>query len=261
LYACGIDNARIILDGPEVPILDGSALPFVSRIQKTMTVRQSELRRAILIKSSIVTSDMDKYASFHPCPIPWICLENYFDSTVFGRQLLSLPVDLKTFRDELAPARMFGFEEQVNELRELGLARGGSLRNQILINNRAINEDGLRYVDEFVRHKALDCIGDMALAGARIVGQFSGCRTDHKLNIALIHELMLRDDCWEYTTLLDAHAYWKRTDVVTRVDIHKSSRAGVEFEFVTKSHKVTNAPVCEVCEAPITEYDPVVIRN
>jgi len=210
LYACGVDNARIVLDGPEVPIMDGSALPFVSVIRQTGTVKQSALRRAFLIKTPISIYDEDRYACLMPSPVPWICLEIDFDSDAIGKQEISLPINEKTFHDELAPARTFGFEEQIHTLRSLGLAKGGSLRNAVLVrDNEVLNDGGLRYRDEFVRHKALDCIGDMALAGARIVGQFTGYRTGHQINNDLLRQLMLCDDCWEFTSLAEAQAYWK----------------------------------------------------
>jgi len=211
LYAGGIDNARIVLDGPEIPVMDGSALPYTTVLQKTGALRQSALRRAILIKKPVIVTEADKYAGFIPSPVPWINIEIDFASLAIGRQRISLPVNLQTFRDQLAPARTFGFDEQISTLRSLGLAKGGSLRNAVLIkDDRVMNEDGLRFPDEFVRHKALDCIGDMALAGARIVGLFKGRRTGHQINSALLRELMIREDAWEYTTLAAAQAYWQR---------------------------------------------------
>jgi UDP-3-O-[3-hydroxymyristoyl] N-acetylglucosamine deacetylase len=191
--------------------MDGSALPYMTVLQKTGALRQSALRRAILIKKPVVIAEQDKYACFIPSPTPWINLEIDFPSEAIGKQQISLPINQKTFLDQLAPARTFGFEDQINTLRSLGLAKGGSLRNAVLIkDDKVMNEDGLRYPDEFVRHKALDCIGDMALAGARIAGLFKGRRTGHQINNALLRELMVREDAWEYTTLANAQAYWDR---------------------------------------------------
>lgn len=233
LYACGIDNARIVLDGPEIPVMDGSALPYMTVLQKTGALRQSALRRAILIKKPVFVTEQDKYAGFIPSPIPWINIEIDFASQAIGRQQISLPVNPQTFRDQLAPARTFGFDEQIDTLRSLGLAKGGSLRNAVLIkDDRVMNEGGLRFPDEFVRHKALDCIGDMALAGARIAGLFKGRRTGHQINNALLRELMVREEAWEYITLAEAQDYW-----------HNRIRAAAAFDGMRDAPRVAHEPV------------------
>lgn len=210
LYACNIDNARIVLDGPEVPIMDGSANSFVSLIQQTGRLRQGAERAAVVIKQSVSITDGDKYAGFLPSPIPWINIDIDFDLPHIGKQNFSVPIQEDIFEKDIAPARTFGFKEQINTLHKLGLAQGGTLNNAILIDeDKIINEEGLRFDNELVRHKVLDCIGDLALIGARLVGQFTGRRTGHHLNNQIIHELMLREHSWQYTTLREAHTYWK----------------------------------------------------
>lgn len=207
LYACGVDNARIILDGPEIPILDGSALPYMSVFRNIGTIAQTELRRAILIKEQISVYDGESHASLSPATIPWIDVEIDYASTAIGKQRLSVPIDQDIFHYDLAPARTFGFSEQIGTLRSLGYTRGGSLHNAILIKDGLVlNDGGLRYPDEFVRHKTLDCIGDLALAGARIIGKFHATRPGHRVNNALLRELMLNRDRWQYTTLVKAQA-------------------------------------------------------
>jgi UDP-3-O-[3-hydroxymyristoyl] N-acetylglucosamine deacetylase len=210
LYACGIDNARVLLDGPEVPIMDGSAAPFVSLINRAGKIQQDAERRAILIKQAVAVEQANKFAGFLPSPLPWMRLEIDFENQPIGKQKLDMPIYKGAFERELAAARTFGFKEQVSTLHKLGLARGGSLDNAVLIQDDAIvNKEGLRYPDEFVRHKMVDAIGDIALIGARVIGQFSGVRSGHELNIALIHKLMANEHAWDYTTIRGAHQYWQ----------------------------------------------------
>ena len=137
-------------------------------------------------------------------------LEIDFDASPIGKQTFTAPIYRDAFVKELASARTFGFKEQVNTLHKLGLAQGGSLQNAVLIeDNEIVNEEGLRFEDEFVRHKMVDSIGDLALIGARIIGQFSGVRTGHQLNNALIQKLMANEHAWEYTTVREAQDYWR----------------------------------------------------
>ncbi|MGD8558676.1 MAG: UDP-3-O-acyl-N-acetylglucosamine deacetylase [Gammaproteobacteria bacterium] len=210
LYACGIDNARILLDGPEVPIMDGSAAPFVSLINRAGKVQQDEERRAIVIKQAVSVEQANKFAGFLPSPLPWMYLEIDFENQPIGRQKLDMLVYKEAFERELADARTFGFKEQVSTLHKLGLARGGSLDNAVLIQDDAIvNKEGLRYPDEFVRHKMVDAIGDISLIGMRVIGQFTGVCSGHELNNALIHKLMANEDAWGYTTIRGAQQYWQ----------------------------------------------------
>jgi len=206
LYSCGIDNVRIVLDRPEVPILDGSAAPFVELIRSTGKVRQNVERCVIEIKQAVFVSEGTKMASLMPSYHPSIELEIDFESKAIGAQQFFAPMSEDFFRNEIAPARTFGFKEQLDTLHKLGLAQGGTLQNAVLIDNDAVvNEEGLRFPDEFVRHKVLDCIGDMALIGATIIGKFCGSRTGHHLNNELLHKLMANEHAWQYTTMRDYH--------------------------------------------------------
>lgn len=208
-YACNIDNARIFLSGPEVPIMDGSAAPFVNLIRQAGKIQQDAERPAIIIKHAISVSQEEAFASFLPSPFPWMELEIKFDSLPIGKQKFRAYIQDEVFENELAPARTFGFKEQVNTLHKLGLARGGTLQNVVLIEDDAIvNEEGLRFDDEFVRHKMVDSIGDIALIGARVIGAFSGVCSGHQLNHALIHKLMANEHAWYYTTMREAQKYW-----------------------------------------------------
>jgi len=210
LYACGIDNARIILNGPEVPAMDGSAMPFVNLIKQAGKQRQVTERKAILIKQAVSLSRAGKFAGFLPSPLPWLECEIDFDAAPIGKQTCSVAIREDVFERELASARTFGFQEQIPTLHKLGLAQGGSLQNAVLIeNDRVVNSEGLRCVDEFVRHKAIDAIGDLALLGVTFVGQFSSVRGGHELTNALIQKLMVNEQAWEFTTLSKAKDYWQ----------------------------------------------------
>ncbi|WP_210396799.1 UDP-3-O-acyl-N-acetylglucosamine deacetylase [Motiliproteus sediminis] len=204
LYASGVDNAHIVLDGPEVPIMDGSALPFTNLISQSGIRTQFEPRQIMVINRAISVSDGDSVARLGPAAAPEIEMQIDFDSEAIGRQQLRLPISADSFSRDLAGARTFGFREQLDTLTKLGLAKGGNLHNAILIaGDRVMNPDGLRYSDEFVRHKVLDALGDLALAGYRFIGRFSGYRTGHALNNQLLHALMRSGDSWEL---------WDRTE-------------------------------------------------
>lgn len=211
LYSCGIDNARILVDGPEVPIMDGSAAPFVQLINQAGKVQQDAERNALLIKQSISLTRGEKFAGFQPSPVPWMELEIDFDASPIGNQKFSVPIYRDIFEQDLAAARTFGFKDQVSTLHKLGLAQGGSLHNTILIDqDEIVNNDGLRFDNEFVRHKMVDTIGDLALVGVKVIGHFTGIRNGHELNNALIQKLMANEHAWVYTTLRQANHYWKQ---------------------------------------------------
>jgi len=210
LHACGVDNARIVLDAPEVPIMDGSAKPFVEIIQRLGTRKQAHDRRAILVRKPVSVAESHRSASLQPSPVPWIDMEIDFASDPIGQQKISLPFTERLFAREICEARTFGFEEQIETLRELGFAQGSSLRNAVLIaDSKVVNEEGLRRPDEFVRHKYLDVVGDLALAGAYIIGQFNGCCSGHYLNNSLLRDLMTNEQSRLHMTLRQAEAYWK----------------------------------------------------
>jgi len=183
----GIDNALVEINGPEVPIMDGSAAPFVFLIECAGTVEQSEPRRAIVVRKPIAVTDDGKSATLSPAPGFTIDLAIDFANTVVARQEFAFDLMDGAFKADLARARTFGFEDEVSQMRKLGLLPGGSLDNAVVVSGaKVLNEDGLRYGDEFVRHKVLDCVGDLYLAGAPLVGRLEGLRTGHRLNNRLL---------------------------------------------------------------------------
>lgn len=199
LHVCDIDNAIIVLDGPEVPIMDGSSKAFIDLIDSVGTARQAWQRRAIVVKKPLSVRDGDKQAWLLPYHKPWVDIEIEFDEPCIGHQRMSTAIDYETFKRDIACARTFGFREDVALLKDLGFARGGSLDNAIVVaNGEVTNPSGLRFGDEFVRHKVLDTIGDLALAGAPIIGFFSGKYTGHKLNNSLLRKLMSAGANYEF---------------------------------------------------------------
>lgn len=233
LHACGIDNARILVDGPEVPIMDGSALPFVSLINQVGKVQQEAERNAIVIKQAVSVTRGDKFAGFLPSPIPWMELQIDFDAQPIGKQAFSAPIFSDTFEQQLASARTFGFKEQISTLHKLGLAQGGSLNNAVLIDeDKIVNKEGLRFDNEFVRHKMVDTIGDIALVGARIIGQFTGVRNGHEMNNSLIQKLMAEEHTWEYVTLREAEDYWSNIMSQPNADKDLARKIMSKFSFL-----------------------------
>ena len=202
LSVCGVHNARIVLDAPEVPIMDGSAAPFVDLINKVGLQRQAALIQAIIIDKPLVVREHNKHVSLEPADEFSVDMSIDFDDSVIGRQSMDIKVNKEVFSQQLAPARTFGFQEQLYTLHKLGLAKGGALNNAVLIkDNKVINEEGLRFKDEFVRHKILDTLGDISLVGASIIGKFIGRRSGHQLNNQLIRTLMISADCWHSAPL------------------------------------------------------------
>ena len=201
LAALDIDNVVVELDGPEVPIMDGSAQPFVELLDRAGRRRQEAERRYIEILEPVEVVDGDKRAVFEPAYGFEVAFEIAFDSPAIGRQRIDLEIDEAVFREELADCRTFGFLHEVEALRTAGLARGGSLDNAVVIDGDAVlNPEGLRRPDEFVRHKALDAIGDLYLLGHPLIGRFEGICAGHGLNNALVRALMARPDAWRLRT-------------------------------------------------------------
>jgi UDP-3-O-[3-hydroxymyristoyl] N-acetylglucosamine deacetylase len=197
LYGAGIDNAVVELNGPEVPIMDGSAAPFVFLVDCAGVVEQSAPRRVIEILRPVSVGDRERSAMLSPGNSFSVSFEIDFKGTLIEQQQFFGDFSNGAFGREIARARTFGFEEDVAELRAAGLARGGSLENAIVVSgNRILNDDGLRFEDEFVRHKVLDSIGDLYLAGGRIVGHFHGFRSGHGLNHELLRALFADEDAW-----------------------------------------------------------------
>ena len=205
LAGCGIDNAIVEIDGPEVPVMDGSAAPFVFLVECAGMRLQDAPRLAIKIEKPIMVGVDRKFLSIRPEEAFSVSFEIDFDDSPMAQQQLSLRLANGTFKTEIARARTFGFAHEVDALRKAGLARGGSLDNAVVINgNTVMNGDGLRYRDEFVRHKILDCVGDLYLAGAPIIGAVDALRSGHALNSNLLHTLFDNPDAWSYVEMTEA---------------------------------------------------------
>jgi len=201
LAGCGVDNARIEIDGPEVPAMDGSSAPFVEMIEQAGLARQGVRRRMIEILKPVTVADKSAHASLSPADSFKVSCEIDFDHATIQRQAATVTLMNGAFKSKISRARTFGFESEVEALRKAGLALGGSLENAIVIGRDGIlNEDGLRYEDEFVRHKILDCVGDLYLAGAPILGHFRGYRSGHALNLRVLETLFADPTAWRYTT-------------------------------------------------------------
>jgi len=201
LSGCGIDNAVVELDGPEVPVMDGSSAPFVFLIECADIVDLDTPRQYIKVLKEVEVSENGAKAVLSPADNISVSFEIDFDNPRIGKQNCSYSLRNGTFKNELCRARTFGFLSELEQLKEMGLAKGGSLDNAIVLSGPDIlNEEGLRYDDEFVRHKALDAVGDLYLAGAPIIAQFFGFRSGHALNNKLLHALLSDEDAWCYTT-------------------------------------------------------------
>jgi UDP-3-O-[3-hydroxymyristoyl] N-acetylglucosamine deacetylase len=202
LYGCGVDNVLIEVDGPEIPIMDGSAAPFATTIERVGTQIQDKPRHAIWIDRPIEVRSGDKYAMLMPSTVPMITVSIDFPGTLVGSQTLSVELVNEAFRNDIARARTFGFAHQIKGLQNCGLVKGGSLKNAILVDGeRIVNEDGLRYDNEFVRHKVLDSVGDLALAGLPIFGHYYAHKPGHGLNLALLKQLFSDRSAWSYITV------------------------------------------------------------
>ncbi|MCF6256726.1 MAG: UDP-3-O-acyl-N-acetylglucosamine deacetylase [Gammaproteobacteria bacterium] len=202
----GIDNAYIDVSAPEVPIMDGSAGPFVFLIQSAGIEEQNAAKRFIRIKKTVIVEDGDKWARFDPFEGFKVSFNIDFQHPVFQSQSQTTTVDFSStsFVKEVSRARTFGFMRDIEQLRENNLVLGGSLDNAIVMDDyRVLNEDGLRYRDEFVKHKVLDAIGDLYLLGCSLIGEFSGYKSGHELNNRLLRSLLANEDAWESATFDD----------------------------------------------------------
>ena len=204
LVMSGIDNAVVELDGPEMPIMDGSSWPFLKILDRAGRRPQAAARRFIEILDTVEVVDGDKRATLRPAMRFEVAFAIEFPTAVIGRQEIDLPMDETAFRRELADCRTFGFLHEVEALRAMGLARGGTLENCVVIEgDRVLNPEGLRRPDEFVRHKALDAIGDLYVLGAPILGRFEGELAGHGINNQLVRALAARPDAWRIRTFAD----------------------------------------------------------
>jgi len=202
----GIDNAYIDLNASEVPIMDGSAGPFVFLIQSAGIEEQKAPKRFIRIKRKIRLEDGDKWVQFEPFDGFKVSFSIDFNHPAFnqGKQTAEIDFSTTSFVKEVSRARTFGFMNQIEMLRSKNLALGGTLDNAIVMDDfRVLNEDGLRYADEFVKHKILDSIGDLYLLGHSLIGAFSGHKSGHELNNKLLCALLAEEDAWEQVSFAD----------------------------------------------------------
>ena len=196
----GIDNCYVDVSAPEVPIMDGSASPFVFLIQSAGIEEQPAPKRFIRIKHSVKIEQDDKYVSLEPFNGFKVGYTLHYDHPVHKRHTKSASVDFSStsFVKEVSRARTFGFMHEFEELRNRNLALGASMDNAIAVGDyKVLNEDGLRYEDEFVKHKILDAIGDLYLLGNSLIGEFKGYKSGHALNNALLRQLEVNEDAWE----------------------------------------------------------------
>jgi UDP-3-O-[3-hydroxymyristoyl] N-acetylglucosamine deacetylase len=199
--ALGVSNAVVEVDGPELPILDGSALEFVKLLDRAGFRRQPNPVRYIEILETVYVEDGDKHAALRPCDRYEMRMEIDFPSAAIGNQVVDFVVDEATFRKEIMAARTFGFAHEVEALRQAGLARGGSLENAVVIDGDDIlNPGGLRMEREFVRHKALDAIGDLYVLGAPLLARYEGYKAGHALNNKLVRALLAAPHAWREVT-------------------------------------------------------------
>ncbi len=200
LAGLGVDNVFVDLDGPEVPIMDGSAAPFAFLIQSAGIEAQAAPKRFIRIKQRVEVAEGDKWARLEPYDGFKLSFSIVFSHPVIEKSNQSVSVDFAStsYLKEIARARTFGFMQDVEQLREDGLALGGGLDNAVVLDEfRVLNADGLRFGDEFIRHKVLDAIGDLYLMGKPLLGAFSAHKSGHALNNRLLRELISRKDAWE----------------------------------------------------------------
>jgi len=202
----GVDNAYVDVTAPEIPIMDGSAAPFVFLLQSAGLVEQHAPKKFIRVKREVTVTDGDKSAKFLPLEGFKISFGIDFDHPVFKHRAATTEIDFSTtsFVREISRARTFGFVEEIEYLRSKGLARGGSMDNAIVIDDyKVLNNDGLRYEDEFVKHKVLDAIGDLYLLGYSLIGEYQAFKSGHALNNQALRTLISQKEAWEMVTFED----------------------------------------------------------
>ena len=200
LYILGIDNLIVELDSPEVPIMDGSAAPFIYLLHEAGIRSLNSYRRVIRIKKPVRIEYEGKSIALLPSAHLRVTYTIEFDHPLIRRQKISLHIRPKTFAEEIAPARTFGFLKEVEKIRKNGYAKGGSLDNAIIIGESTILNKSLRFENEFVRHKALDAIGDLALLRYQLVGHLVAVKGGHSLHIELVKKILTERDCWEFVS-------------------------------------------------------------
>ncbi len=206
LAGLGIDNAYVDVTASEIPIMDGSAAPFVFLIQSAGIKEQNAAKRFIRIKRKVKVKDGDKWACFEPFEGFKVAFTIEFDHPVFKLHSKTATLDFSStsYVKEVSRARTFGFMADFERLQAMNLALGASLDNAVGIDDyRILNEDGLRYEDEFVKHKILDAVGDLYLLGSSLIGAFSGHKSGHELNNKLLRKLLAQQEAWEFVTFDD----------------------------------------------------------
>lgn len=202
----GVDNAYVDVTAPEIPIMDGSAAPFVFLLQSAGIVEQHAAKKFIRVRKEVTVTDGDKTASFLPLEGFKISFGIDFDHPVFKHRAATTEIDFSTtsFVREVSRARTFGFVDEIEYLRSQGLARGGSMDNAVVIDDyKVLNHGGLRYDDEFVKHKVLDAIGDLYLLGYSLIGEYRAFKSGHALNNQALRTLIANKDAWEMVTFDD----------------------------------------------------------
>ena len=206
LAGLGVDNAYVDLSAPEVPIMDGSAAPYVYLVQSAGIQEQTSLKRFIRVRETVRVEDGEQWVELRPYDGFRLSLSIDFEHPVFRRHQQETQLDFSTaaYLREVSRARTFGFLKDIETLRAHNLTLGGSLDNAIVLDEfRVLNEDGLRYEDEFIRHKMLDAIGDLYLAGGTLLGEFRGHKSGHELNNQLVRNLLSSERAWETVSFDD----------------------------------------------------------
>jgi UDP-3-O-[3-hydroxymyristoyl] N-acetylglucosamine deacetylase len=208
IAALGYDNLRIEVDGPEIPVMDGSAAPFVALLREAGAFEQHVARRQIRLRKPIVVRDGDRLIRVSPADAFSVAYFVEYPHPAIGKQRIELPVDAVSFEREIARARTFGFLHEVEALWRGGLARGGNLDNTVVLDERRVlNPSGLRFADEFVRHKVLDLIGDLALLGMPLLAHVEVERGGHALHQALVERILATPEAWTVETAFAPPAF------------------------------------------------------
>jgi UDP-3-O-[3-hydroxymyristoyl] N-acetylglucosamine deacetylase len=200
VYSCGIDNVYIDIDSIEVPILDGSAEPFMRMIEQAGTRKLRRRRRFLKVLKPLEVRENDRYIGIFPCDDFRVRCYVDFPHPLVGQQQVEMAVDSESFRAMLSRARTFCFERDINPLRAMGLIRGGSLENAIVLTDEGVMNGPLRFLDEFGRHKALDLIGDLALVGLPLLARVEAHKAGHSLHTQLVSQLLADPSLWTVTT-------------------------------------------------------------
>ena len=198
----GIDNLRVVLDAAEVPVMDGSSISFCMMLDEAGVRELDADKKVIIIKKEVIVRDGDKYACVRPSKNPTFHYTIKFDNPIIGEQSYTFEFSKKNYIEQVARARTFGFLKDVQKLNSMGLALGGSLDNAVVIDDtKILNPDGLRFDDEFVRHKLLDAIGDLSLFGAQMVGDYEAFAGSHDLNHKLTLAVLADEKNYEFATI------------------------------------------------------------